>query len=299
MRVLSVGDCVPNGTFRLHSRFERAVNFAGTRGVVSVVAPEVGGGPVNLVVDAIDPGPAAGLTVTGSGARGRSVVFDGRPLDTEGATAHESCIRLPRWSSRTLAANLTTLSAFLTRCAPEKSLAFLLDPRRSSEFRPGFERAVAAHLRDCATDAMHGDVIRAAHRMAGCGFGLTPSGDDFVCGVLVAMRVGETADDVSLWPLRREIGEAARTGNVLTDAFLSHACAGRVSATTQALLHALVAGAGDDVAGAAREVVSTGETSGADFAVGLLLQLRTYLPQSIARRARVLGVPPCGDTVCH
>lgn len=299
MRVLSVGDCVPNGVFRLHSRFERAANFTGGRGVVSIVTPEVGAGPVNVVVEALAPTQARTLTIAGFGARGREIVLDGRALDTGDAAAHESCICLPRWSRHTLAANLTVLSVFLARCAPAKSLAFLLDTRRASDFRPGFERAVASHLRDCAMDAIHGDVIRAAHRMAGCGFGLTPSGDDFICGVLVAMRVGETADDVSLWPLRREIGAAARTGNILTDAFLSLACAGRASAKTQSLLHALVAGSPAEVVQAARAAVSAGETSGADFTVGLLMQLRAYMPRSVATKARALGMPPCGDTVRH
>jgi hypothetical protein len=299
MRVLSVGDCVPNGAFQLHSRFERAANFRGSRGVVSVVTPDVGAGPASIVVEALGRMAAGALTVGGFGARGRRIALGGHELDTGTAVAHESCISLPAWSRSALAANLTVLSEFLTRCAPEKSLAFLVDPLRASEFRPGFERAVATHLRDCARDAVQGDVIRAAHRMAGCGFGLTPSGDDFICGVLIAMRVGETADDVSLWPLRREIGAAARTGSVLTDAFLSLACAGRVSAKTQSLLRALVAGSPDEVVGAARAVVSTGETSGADFTVGLLMQLRAYVPRAVAAKARVLCTPPCGDAVYH
>jgi hypothetical protein len=299
MRVLSVGDCVRNGAFKPHSRFERAANFTDGRGVVSIVTPDVGAGPVNVVVDGLASAEARALTIAGSGARGREIVLDGDALDTETAAPHESRVCLPRWARRTLAANLTVLSGFLAQCAPAKSLAFLLDPRRASEFRPGFEEAVAAHLRNCAMDAIHGDVIRAARRMAGCGFGLTPSGDDFICGVLVAMRVGETADDVSLRPLRREIAAAARTGNVLIDTFLALACGGSVSAKTQALLHSLVAGSSSEVVDAARAVVSTGETSGADFAVGLLMRLRAYAPEAVATKARALGMPPCGDTVCH
>lgn len=300
MRVLSVGDCVPNGVFRLHSRFERAANFTGGRCVVSVVTPHVGAGPANVVVAALALGDFRALSVAGFGAAGREIALDGRALDTVGAAAHESRVRLPRWSSRALAANLTVLSGFLARRAPARSLAFLLDPRRVSEFRPGFESAVASHLTDCARDAIHGDVIRAAHRMAGCGFGLTPSGDDFICGVLIAMLVAEAPDGVSLRPLRREIAAAARTGNVLTDSFLSHARAGRVSEKTKVLLRALVAGSPAEVAEAASAVVSTGETSGADFAVGLLMQLRAHVPPEAATRARRrLPAPPCGDTVCH
>jgi hypothetical protein len=298
MRVLSVGDRVPNGVFRLHSRFERVVNFTDGRGIVSVVTPEVGAGPVNVEVD-IPSALGSSLAVVGRGAGGREIVLDGGRLDTTGVATYDSGIDLPRLPIRAFAVNLAVLGEFLCRCAPPRSLAFLLDPRRESEFRPGFERAVAAHLRDCARDAVHGDVARAARRIAGCGFGLTPSGDDFICGVLIAMRVGETAGGVSLLPLRRAIAAAARTGSLLTDAFLSLACEGRVSAKTQALIHALVAGSRDDIVRRGRDVVSTGETSGADFSVGLLLQLRTHMPCPVAGSAWAPGAPPCGDAVCH
>jgi hypothetical protein len=295
MRVLSIGDQVQNGIFRIHSVFGRAVNWTDGTCVVSLVSPEIGAGPVNVVVEAMRAEVSAGgsaaretgfgrrsLIVAGEGASGRAVVVDGRSLDTARAASFESSIVLPPWDRRVLARNLDVLGRVLVESAPQRSLAFLLDPRRTAEFRPGFERAIATHIADCARDAVAWDVSRAVGRLKGCGFGLTPSGDDFICGMLVALHVGETGGDVSLEPLRTTIRDAAHTGNSLTDTFLALACDGCVSERTQRLVHALVAGSAADVVAAARRVIAVGETSGADFATGLLMNLRACAPRRAA-----------------
>jgi len=283
MRVLSIGDRVPNGTFRLHSRFERAVNFiadgAGAPSpdgvvMVSLVARDVGAGPINLVVDAAKVAAPRTLGIADGAASTRAVVADGRALDATRAALYDSRICPGRVDGRALTMNLDVLREVLIASAPKKSLAFLLDRRRLADFRPGFERSVAAHIAHCVRDAIEGDVLRAARRLRGCGFGLTPSGDDFICGMLIAMNLGEAATGVRLEPRRRAVRDAARTGNVLTDTFLALACDGRVSERTRGLVEALLAGSRRDVVGRACEAIAVGETSGADFATGLLMELR-------------------------
>jgi hypothetical protein len=282
MKVLSIGDRVPNGTFRLHSRFERAVNFTEaapvvspeTIAMISLVAPDVGAGPVNLVVDTAEVPAPRTLVIACGAASTRAVVADGRALDATRAALYDSRVGTGRWDARAAAANLDVLCEVLIASAPKKSLAFLLDRRRLSDFRPGFERSVAAHIEHCVRDAVHGDVLRATRRLRGCGFGLTPSGDDFLCGMLIAMNLGDGTAGVSVESRRRGICEAARSGNVLTDTFLALARDGRVSERIRGLVDALLAGSRRDVAARARQAIAVGETSGADFATGLLMELR-------------------------
>ena len=42
MMLLSIGDKVREGTYRLHSRFRRAVNFTDGRRMVILVTPDIG-----------------------------------------------------------------------------------------------------------------------------------------------------------------------------------------------------------------------------------------------------------------
>ena len=55
MMLLSIGDEVREGTYRLHSCFRRAVNFTDGRRLVTLVTPDVGAGPVNIVVRDLTP----------------------------------------------------------------------------------------------------------------------------------------------------------------------------------------------------------------------------------------------------
>ena len=68
MQVLSIGDRIVEGRHRIHSRFRRAVNFVYDRRLVSLVAPDVGAGPINIVVDELRTAGVRALTIgTGLG----------------------------------------------------------------------------------------------------------------------------------------------------------------------------------------------------------------------------------------
>jgi hypothetical protein len=58
--LLSVGDQVRPGTYRFHSRFNRAVNFKHEGRLVSVVDETIGPGPLNIVLGDIKLAPAQG-----------------------------------------------------------------------------------------------------------------------------------------------------------------------------------------------------------------------------------------------
>lgn len=277
MQVLSIGDRIVEGRYRIHSRFERAVNFVDDGSVVSLVTRETGGGPINIVVDELRTAGVRSLTVgtrlPPGGTGPRPVIWlDDRALDCSGARVYESGLDLIR-ERRGLSARLAVLRETLARYAPAKSLAFLLDESRRDEFREGFERAFAEHAANCAYDILYGDLIRGVGRLKGAGFGLTPSGDDFIRGVLIGMALAEAVYGMSLSATRQYVCECAETGGVLSDALLFIAEAGLVDEKTKALVVPLLGGRLREVWEAARALCRVGGTSGADFATGLLLTL--------------------------
>jgi hypothetical protein len=115
-----------------------------------------------------------------------------------------------------------------------------------------------------------GDVGRlreGAAQLAGLGGGLTPGGDDFLCGAMLSAWLAHPRPG----SLCRVIAEtsASRT-TTLSAALLWAAAEGECSAAWHALLDALAQGDDAGMNKAAQEVLIHGATSGADAMAGFL-----------------------------
>jgi len=283
IRVRSVGDLVADGVYRAHSRFRRVVNATCTGKLVTLAVPGVDAGPLTIVADGVDP------------RRVRTIRIEERTLAVDGARArfgddavYRSEFEAGPEDLPLIARNLSVLAACVASRAPRASLAFLIDPAKLSEFRPGFERGLADHIGNCVRDIRHGQLLRGVSRLRGAGFGLTPSGDDFIAGLLLATHVIERTEGRDLESLRLSVLEAARTSNLLADAFLLLASEGRVFESMKALLGALSRGGPRDVTRCCGRLLEVGETSGADIAVGLLVTLEAGLSGSRASWPRAV-----------
>lgn len=281
-----------DGAYVVHSRFNRVVNMTDGERLVALVKPGVEAGPVNIVTAGLDCARVCRLDV-----RARRVIVDGRHCEAPDSVYRSGIDAGPN-ALPVLLGNVPELETSLLSLAADRSLAFLLDPERLSRLRPGFERNVAGHMLNCSRDAAHGDTLRGVRRMRGCGFGLTPSGDDFVVGFLTGMAILEKVTSRDLSASRAAVAAAGRTGNVMTDTFLDLAADGRASESMKNLASALTSGATPDVRAAVQRVCSIGATSGADAAVGLHCAVSTLPARwSRAPRSRLTfgGTPRSGE----
>ncbi|WP_329126690.1 oxamate carbamoyltransferase subunit AllH family protein [Streptomyces sp. NBC_01465] len=128
-----------------------------------------------------------------------------------------------------------------------------------------------------------GDAARlyaAALALLGAGPGLTPSGDDVLCGVLLACHaLGRPIPG----PLRDAIARAEELTPLVSAALVLHAARGECVPQAAALLRA--AAAGHDAAPALRGLLAVGHHSGSDLARGLVLGLE-FLTVRRARDSR-------------
>jgi hypothetical protein len=275
----SIGDDVEEGTYTVHSRFRRAVNLTDGDRLITLVTPDLGAGPRNLVVRGLELERVVGLRVDASGVEIGSRRF------AIGGRTYDSSIDLSGACLDALRDGLGTLRACLVALAPPGSLAFLLDEGRLRGLRPGFETAFARHVRACARDIFTSDLLRGVSRLAGAGVGLTPSGDDFICGLLLGAAILETLGAGDLGSIRKAVFEAARRGDVLADTNLALARDGLVGERVRDLILALAAGDRRAVRGAAIRVFAIGHTSGADLVTGLFMTLDTGIRRAIGRTA--------------
>lgn len=260
MRTLSVGDLIPPGTYGVHSRFARALNFTDGRFLVALVTPAVGAGPLNVVVDAL-PGEASRLEVTAAGLR-----LDGGLLPAG-----------PRFDSRWrpgppaagIPERLARLRTRLLAAASEQSTAFLLDPA-PAEAR-GFQGAYRSQMARGAAALFGQDPAEGARQLRGRGPGLTPGGDDLLAGHLFGLRARAHLGERGLAGRVRAVHRASVGTNPFSNTFLALARLGRPFDRLKGLLDTLVQGGNVDRA--TDGLLAVGASSGADLATGLHLTL--------------------------
>ncbi|QXJ25363.1 DUF2877 domain-containing protein [Actinomadura graeca] len=143
----------------------------------------------------------------------------------------------------------------------------------------------------CAVGDLAG-AVEAAERIVGLGPGLTPSGDDILSGLLVALRLvggavrdGGAAVRLADWLGAAVTADAGTRTTALAATLLHCAAAGGAGGEVAAVLRS-VAGH-EQAAPAVRRLLAVGHTSGADLAWGVLAGCRAALALTVpARHAR-------------
>jgi hypothetical protein len=217
-------------------------------GLLALVAPEVHPGPTHVVLDRamprVEPGTPARQADDGIEVGGHRAGFE--------AAAPWLGELPPAGDVR------ATARVVIQAGEPESARsALLLEPYRS----------IASRSRDALSA---GDLRGAAEGLVGLGPGLTPAGDDALAGLIfskVAVDPGSA----------RELAELAELGDTgpIPRATLRSAARGQALAPAHDLV---MAGAAHDEPGAARAAAAlarVGETSGADFLLGVVWGLET------------------------
>jgi len=194
---------------------------------------------------------------------------------------------LPRYSSRlttrnsslaTLRENLDYLRDFLIlHLIPEGMVFLVADPWSKElcaplllplreQYREGV-RLLRAGLRnkDC--------LAWGAMSLKGLGPGLTPSGDDFLCGVLTGLFLLEYLTRITTKMTRDEILSCALGENPISNSLLRSCAEGHFLRRLRDFLEALTNGDRTAVVANASRMLEFGATSGRDLSTGLYLIL--------------------------
>jgi hypothetical protein len=261
---------------RVLAVFERACDLVAPDGsVVALVLPEIGDGPLNIVVDGaagIFDGVEPGMPVTVEETR---LETGGLRVDLEQATVWEP---RPDWQTlrnrrTSIASRLPLLRTLCLRAdtvrhhAPTGSLLVLL---KDSPLPAGAVLSTARSAAEALRGGLTGNVEQlrqGAVGLAGLGSGLTPAGDDFLIGVMLWGWLAHPAPSLFC----RTLANAAvpRT-TTLSAAFLQAAAQGECSAPWHALLAALDGEPDTKIVAAVQDLFAHGATSGADSLAGFL-----------------------------
>jgi hypothetical protein len=295
-----MGSEVPEGDFRfrVHSVFAASLNLAvaGERGLVTLSGAGTAERPRGIrlaTCERFDAWPVAAGT---DGRReGAQLVFDGydggivMAIDLAGAEGARRR-RLPHVDARNAGFRLawTACARRLDELQVEHGVDLRLvalcadEAATTSVGRRLVEEAVALGDGVRRRDVAASD--EAASGLVGLGAGLTPTGDDFLCGFLAALRCASRAGDGDrrfVLALGRLLAERLGATTTVGATYLEGAIAGAFTGEIQALVAALARddGDGESRATAALEALcGLGHSSGMDTATGLLygLWLRSH-----------------------
>ncbi|GAB4427289.1 MAG: hypothetical protein Fur0044_25180 [Anaerolineae bacterium] len=241
---------------RVLGRFERAINLADTGGwVIALTSPEMGRGPFSVVV-------AASSDFFNEFTVGQRVRADqdgltvGRwRLDWSTAAIWEPRLVSPPQPLHLDTATIQILKPYTHWPDPAAVNAAL--KQRLEQAAAQFTQALVDHQTNPER------LAPAAVVLAGLGNGLTPAGDDYLVGSMVALWMG------SLKPLLPEIANAAvPQTTTLSAAFLSAAAQGEFMEPWHNLAQSLYTGEIESLGLALTEVAHFGASSGRDALAG-------------------------------
>ncbi len=263
MKIINVGDTIFPGEYRLHSQFERVINFTNGTDFLAVVLPEVGNGPINVVFNKFECYPGNLLAIDQT-----SLWWGGRRFHYAPQQIYQSALEVRDFDTQKFICNLLIFKEILIALSPPKSLAFLFDPTRLKNFQSGFEKALMERIASAIRELENGNLSTGVQQMKGCGFGLTPSGDDFIAGMLIALNLLQRLNKEDFSQQIERIYKSAKTDNIFSNIFLNLACKGLLFENMKKLIHAILHQEKQQIVNCTRKLCSVGSTSGADLAAG-------------------------------
>jgi hypothetical protein len=239
--------------------FDHACNLINERGeVLSIVTPQIGNGPFNLVVenevnfiDYIHLESGVFISPT-------QVILGNLSVHTENAKLWNP---QPNWER-----------LYHSRDEIADELKKL--PITNSQFSNLSSPIVNANLSSAKT---------LTRELAGLGIGLTPSGDDFIVGALYAMWIIHPREIAGI--LAQELAAtAAPLTTSLSAAWLRSAGKGEAGVLWHAFFDALVSNDQIRIKESMENILSVGETSGADALAGFASVLMTWMERESSSR---------------
>lgn len=265
-KLVSYGDLIAPGEYRAHSRFYHAANYLQGEHLVSIVGPSIGAGPLNIILEKYTD-QKYDRVIVGNGY----VILDDCTCKYMYALRYDSSLpNLSQSDFQIVKNNLPNFKRFLIDLAPARSIAFLLDRNRESNSAASFDTILRNQFLKGTKLIEEGRILEAVRIMKGLGFGLTPSGDDFISGFVLGLHLQQTSLKNDFQNLIEDVFETAQNDNLLSRAWLRCAKEGRVFEKMKQAICALGHIDPDNLLRATYGLLTVGSTSGVDMAVGFI-----------------------------
>ena len=272
MNILNFGDCIKNGNYRLHSKFKSVHNYTNSIEMISLVSTKVGKGPNNIVLNHFPLQAEQTLTVSNSTI---SIGNNALHIDLAEKLQREENIYI--YYKPELIAGIEMLSNKISDKISPQSLGFLLFPDNEIFFQTTFEKAFLAHVKNAVQNISIENLPKITKNMKGVGFGLTPSGDDFNCGILYALNYLNVIMNKDYSEIIEECYLNSIGTNLISNTFLKFAYSNKYYENFYNLLKAIKQNNKNEISYYANKIIGSGHTSGSDMLTGFTLTIKGVL----------------------
>ncbi len=266
INILEFGDLISEGEYTVHSRFKNHINFRSKNSLLTITDKTEDSGPLNIIFNSINFSIPQNLVI-----KNGTLSLDLHNFSLLQAGKYTSELQLSRQQIEVIFSKLQYVRSFILQQGAEKSLKYLLQidtPANCSKF----QEILLEFIRNGFNSLLQGKISEAVSYIKGRGIGLTPSGDDFLTGILYGLHLLEFKG-YKFKPIRQRIFADSGTENLISANYLSLAWQGRYFGDLKKLLTVLIA---DDVKTIDHQLqlfLQKGATSGADMLTGLILTL--------------------------
>ena len=287
---------------QVHSVFRRVFNvLTSNNQLISVVRGDVGKGPINIVTNL----PQC-ISMTSIGIRRNYEVLKVDDLIIVGNNVLMiSTKNAKQWKPRKeFRGNLLTIKKIIDNLTIVKEvtcsygrfggLAQLMEyvgdehlEKFVSKKLNSFARMALPHLSRLLKAIRAGssqDIERSAKKLIGLGPGLTPSADDMLSGLMISLALIAENLDVNtnfVSKVNKDITSCipGRT-TLISQEFLMHAAVGEANEPILTLIEKILTAKPNEVENATKDVLATGDTSGTDIVLGILLGSQLLLDET-------------------
>lgn len=250
--IISFGDNIKPGIYKLHSVFEKVKNYSNGRNLVSIVLNDIGEGPNNIVVPFLPD--FAKIEIN-------KKKFYSDNISAEIKRKYFSIINEKIKIEKNI---LDFCVSSLLKYSPPLSMAFVFDEKRRFDFKMGFQKQMLKKMEEGINFLIKNDYVKGTKSLNGLGLGLTPSGDDFLSGLTLAMRLrGDEKQSKSVL-------NNFKTKNIISFNAIKNSFNKRVDIKLKNFLSAFNNGDKKRISKSVREIINKGHTSGSDFLSGFL-----------------------------
>ena len=277
LNITAFGDCLLPGTYQFHSGFEHIDNFVNTDGDFVSIASDISYlAPNSLIINNFESGKYSQIEVNDTVLK-----IDKQNYVLNNELRHSSGFIYPEIGNADLEQRVKDFIKFYAPAFPVKSLFFLLYPENTIHFISAFEKAYVQQM-TYAYALFQSDLYKSINEFKSRGSGLTPSGDDFIAGVLFGIDFLEMKHRADYSNLKTHIYTLNKTNNLFSCNMLRLAYQAKYYKRLQDFLNAFFYLPLKDVNAAFEQLIAVGDTSGADLLTGYLTVI--LLPQSTAER---------------
>jgi hypothetical protein len=287
--LVSVGECVVDGSFPVYARFTHYLDILVGDQIVGITDLPTHEGPSSIIIGGALPHDWT-KTIQTVALKPDALVLDDLVLPRATAQTYRDRIQLGIFTSLKSTSRQRLFEICLRELvsqAPAISMAVVFDPARERGFSSSLDKVMLTRFLAGAAACTSFDWDKAVQLLLGVGYGLTPSGDDFLCGMMLSLYYIHACSPQSCDPnpLAQSLKARLGSSSIFSRTFISHAIANRWPKALRDLVEYLGGSAASDaahlveskIARLIADLIAHGSTSGSDLASGFFLTACRYM----------------------